>query len=141
MALSAWYPGHWHVLLLLLSAVWSRVRGRASALAIWMSNYLAGARDIPVVCMRFFSGYGEMRRPEAFVLGFLFWIAQACVLAAPWAVLKPKPNAGAARYALCATVATVLVTYRHSASSAGYRRHTSPARCILAGRPPAWYSP
>nr|WP_269503945.1 conjugal transfer protein TraB [Burkholderia sp. IMCC1007] len=75
-----------------------------------MGYYLAGARDIPVVSMRFFSGYGELTRPEGLVLGFLFWIAQACVLATPWAVLKPGPNAGAARYALCAAVATVLVT-------------------------------
>ncbi|TGN95658.1 conjugal transfer protein TraB [Burkholderia sp. USMB20] len=110
VALSAWYPGHWQVLLLLLPAVWSRARGRASALAIWMGYYLAGARDIPLVCMRFFSGYGELTRAEALMLGFLFWIAQACVLATPWAVLKPEPNAGAARYALCAAVATVLVT-------------------------------
>lgn len=110
VALSAWYPGHWQVLLLLLPAIWSRVRKRTSALAIWMGYYLAGARDIPVVSMRFFSGYGELTRPEGLMLGFLFWIAQACVLATPWAVLKPGPNAGAARYALCAAVATVLVT-------------------------------
>ncbi|MBO7752776.1 conjugal transfer protein TraB [Burkholderia pseudomallei] len=110
VALSTWYPGHWQALLLLLPAIWSRVRERTSALAIWMGYYLAGARDIPVVSMRFFSGYGELTRPEGLVLGFLFWIAQACVLATPWAVLKPEPNAGAARYALCAAVATVLVT-------------------------------
>ena len=110
VALSAWYPGHWRVLLLLLPAIWSRARGRASALAIWMGYYLAGARDIPLVCMRFFSDYGDLRRPEAFMLGLLFWIAQACVLATPWAVLKLESNASAARYALCAAIATVLVT-------------------------------
>lgn len=98
------------MLLLILPAVWSRVRGRIPALAIWMGYYLAGARDIPVVSMRFFSGYGELTRPEAFVLGLLFWVTQACVLATPWVVLKPEPNAGAARYALCAAVAAVLVT-------------------------------
>ncbi|APA89005.1 conjugal transfer protein TraB [Paraburkholderia sprentiae WSM5005] len=110
VALATWYPGHWQVLLLLLPAVWSRVRGRTSALAIWIGYYLAGARDIPVVSMRFFSGYGDLTRPEALMLGFSFWIAQACVLATPWAVLKPGANASAARRALCAAVATVLVT-------------------------------
>ncbi|MEC5406566.1 conjugal transfer protein TraB [Paraburkholderia sp. MPAMCS5] len=75
-----------------------------------MSYYLVGARDIPLVCMRFFSGYGELSRPEAFMLGLLFWSAQACVLATPWALLKPQSNASAARYALCAASATVLVT-------------------------------
>ncbi|WP_343671336.1 conjugal transfer protein TraB [Paraburkholderia heleia] len=110
VALAAWYPGHWQVVLLLLPVVWSRVRGRIAALAIWVGYYLAGARDIPVVSMRFFSGYGDLTRPEGLVLGVLFWIAQACVLATPWALLKPGPNACAARYAICAAVATVLVT-------------------------------
>ncbi|MGF6875793.1 apolipoprotein N-acyltransferase [Paraburkholderia sp. MM5477-R1] len=110
VALSTWYPGQWQVLLLLLPAIWSRVPGRTSAIAIWIGYYLAGARDIPVVSMRFFSGYGDLTRPEALMLGFSFWIAQACVLATPWAVLKPESDASAARHALCAAVATVLVT-------------------------------
>ncbi|WP_413188690.1 conjugal transfer protein TraB [Paraburkholderia sacchari] len=110
LALSAWYPGHQQILLLLLPAVWSRARGRASALALWMGYYLAGGRDIPLVCMRFFSGYGELTRYEAFTLGLLFWSAQACVLATPWALLKPQSNASAASYAFCAASATVLVT-------------------------------
>ncbi|MEX3690374.1 conjugal transfer protein TraB [Paraburkholderia sp. BR14263] len=98
------------MLLLLLPAVWSRVRGRTSAFAVWIGYYLAGARDIPVVSMRFFSGYRELARPEALALGVAFWIAQACVLATPWAMLKPESNASAARHALCAAVATMLVT-------------------------------
>lgn len=110
VALAAWYPGHWQVLLLLLPAVWSRVRGRTSAFAIWIGYYLAGARDIPVVGMRFFSGYGELTRPEALMLGVAFWIAQACVLATPWAVLKPETNASAARHSGCAAIATMLAT-------------------------------
>ncbi|MEX3671654.1 conjugal transfer protein TraB [Paraburkholderia phenoliruptrix] len=110
VALAAWYPGQWQVLLLLLPAVWSRVRGRTSAFAIWIGYYLAGARDIPVVCMRFFSGYRELTQPEALVLGVAFWIAQACVLATPWALLKPDSDSSATRHALCATIATVLVT-------------------------------
>ncbi|PMS32663.1 apolipoprotein N-acyltransferase [Trinickia symbiotica] len=109
-ALAAWYPGHWQALLLLLPAAWSRMRGRAAAFAVWMGYYLAGARDIPAVSMRFFSGYGELTRPEALVLGVALWIAQACVLATPWAMLKPKSNASAARHALCAAIATMLVT-------------------------------
>nr|WP_258187838.1 conjugal transfer protein TraB [Trinickia symbiotica] len=110
MALAAWYPGHWQVLLLLLPAVWSRVRGRASAFAIWIGYYLAGARDIPLVTMRFFSGYGELTRPEGLALGVAFWIGQACVLATPWALLKPDSDSSATRHALCAAVATMLVT-------------------------------
>ncbi|MEM5435910.1 conjugal transfer protein TraB [Paraburkholderia diazotrophica] len=110
VALATWYPGHWQILLLLLPAVWSRVRGHTSAFAIWVGYYLAGARDIPVVCMRFFSGHGELTRPEALALGIAFWIAQACVLATPWAILKPESNSSAARHAMCATIATVLVT-------------------------------
>lgn len=110
VALTTWYPGHWHMLLLLLPAVWSRVRGHTSAFAIWIGYYLAGARDIPVVCMRFFADYGELTRPEALMLGIAFWIAQACVLATPWAILKPASNASASHHALCAVVATTLAT-------------------------------
>ncbi|AFT90319.1 carbon-nitrogen hydrolase family protein [Paraburkholderia phenoliruptrix] len=110
IALATWYPGNWPMLLLLLPAVWSGVRGRTSAFAIWIGYYLAGARDIPVVSMRFFSGYEELTRPEALALGVAFWIAQACVLATPWALLKPDSDSSATRHALCATIATVLVT-------------------------------
>lgn len=110
VALAAWYPGHWQVFLLLLPAAWSRVRGRSAAFAIWVGYYLTGARDIPVVSMRFFSGYGEVMRPEALLLGFALWIAQAFVLAAPWALLKPEANATAIHHASRAAVATVLVT-------------------------------
>jgi hypothetical protein len=60
--------------------------------------------------MRFFSGFGELTRYEAFMLGLLFWSAQACVLATPWAVLKPEPSGTAARHAFCAAIATALVT-------------------------------
>ena len=133
VALSAWYPGHWLALLLLLPAVWSRVRRRTSALAIWMGYYLAGARDIPVVCMRFFSGFGVLTRPEAFMLGLLFWIAQACLLSAPWAVLKPAPNAGAARHALGAVLATALVTV----PPLGIIGWLSPA-CVASALFPCW---
>ncbi|PQV44126.1 apolipoprotein N-acyltransferase [Paraburkholderia sp. BL21I4N1] len=110
VALAAWYPGHWQALLLLQPAGWSRVRGRATAFALWAGYYLAGARDIPLVSMRFFSGYGEFTKPEALLLGVTFWIGQALLLSTPWALLKPAAHASAASHAARAVIATLFVT-------------------------------
>ncbi len=89
VALLAWYPGHYIVALLALPAIWSRVRGRPAGFMIWASYYLTGARDIPVVCERFFAGYHELTPSAGLTLGLGFWLLQAIVLALPWTILKP----------------------------------------------------
>ncbi len=58
---------------------------------MWAGYYLVAARDIPVVCARFFSVHGELAATPALLVGVTLLIAQACVLAMPWIVLKPTP--------------------------------------------------
>lgn len=110
VALLAWYPGNWRVALLALPAASSALRNRTATLALWSSYYLTGARDIPVVCARFFSGYGELDTHTAFVLGILFWFSQAILLAFLWVLLKPGTTAPAVSHAWCAALVTLLVT-------------------------------
>jgi hypothetical protein len=78
------------MVLILLPAIWSATRSRWSALSLWTGYYLTGARDIPLVCERFFAGYGELSAGTALALGVVFWLGQALVLAAPWALLTPR---------------------------------------------------
>ncbi|CAJ0806879.1 conjugal transfer protein TraB [Ralstonia thomasii] len=91
IAFAAWYPGNWLIVLLALPVLWAASAGRVAAGAMWAGYYLVAARDIPVVCARFFSVHGELAATPALLVGVAFWIAQACVLAMPWMVLKPAP--------------------------------------------------
>lgn len=90
IALIAWFPGHWLIALLALPAIWAFAKGRGSATAVWIGYYLAGARDIPIACERFFAGHGELPPAVAFGLGVILWLSQAIVLAAPWGLAKPN---------------------------------------------------
>ncbi|TAM48971.1 MAG: conjugal transfer protein TraB [Paraburkholderia sp.] len=90
IALIAWFPGHWLIALLALPAIWALAKGRGSATAVWIGYYLAGARDIPIACERFFAGHGELSQAAALELGILLWFLQAIALAAPWALAKPN---------------------------------------------------
>jgi len=110
VAVLAWYPGNDAITLLVLPAAWSRLRGRAVAFVLWVTYYLAGARDIPIVCQRFFAGYHELARPMALGFGLAFWLLQAIVLAMPWAVLKPGPAASGSSHVWRAMLATMLAT-------------------------------
>ncbi|SMG61012.1 Apolipoprotein N-acyltransferase [Paraburkholderia susongensis] len=110
VAVLAWYPGHHALMLLALPAAWSRLRGRLAAFTIWASYYLTGARDIPVVCERFFAGYHELTRPIALTLGIALWLLQAIVLALPWTILKPDPAASAMSHAWRTALAALVVT-------------------------------
>jgi apolipoprotein N-acyltransferase len=93
VALLAWYPGHLLIALVVLPFIWSATCNRWSALSLWGGYYLAGARDLPRVCERFFSGYGELSVSAALALGVAFWLGQALLLAAPWALLTPRDRA------------------------------------------------
>ncbi|WP_233852920.1 conjugal transfer protein TraB [Paraburkholderia sp. HD33-4] len=108
VALLAWYPGRWLAVLILLPAIWSTTCRRWSALSLWAGYYLTGARDIPVVCERFFAGYGDLSASTAFALGVVFWLGQALALAAPWAFLTPR--AAEAPRAARALLAIMLVS-------------------------------
>ncbi|NIF78089.1 conjugal transfer protein TraB [Paraburkholderia sp. Cy-641] len=110
VAVLVWYPGHHALILLVLPAAWSRLRGRVTGFAIWASYYLMGARDIPIVCERFFADYQELTRLTALALGVVFWLLQAIVLALPWMILKPGPAASAWSHAWRTALATVIVT-------------------------------
>ncbi|WP_429354924.1 conjugal transfer protein TraB [Paraburkholderia sp. 32] len=108
VALLVWYPGHWLIALLVLPIIWSSTCSRWSALSLWAGYYLTGARDIPLVCQRFFVGYGELPAHAALALGVAFWLAQALLLSAPWVTLTPTTDA--ARRAWRAVLATLLVS-------------------------------
>ncbi|RQU97831.1 conjugal transfer protein TraB [Burkholderia cenocepacia] len=82
----AWYPGHFLLAIGALPLLWGATRSRAEAGALWLGYYLAGARDIPVMCARFFSGYGEFDASIAYALGAGLWLVQALLLASPWAI-------------------------------------------------------
>lgn len=110
VALLAWYPGHYTVALLALTAIWSRVRGRPAGFMIWASYYLAGARDLPIVCERFFAGYHELTPSAGLTLGLGFWLLQAIVLALPWTILKPGPGISATSRAWRTALAALVVT-------------------------------
>ncbi len=109
VALLAWYPGHWLVALLILPWLWARAPSRWLAAALWSGYYLAAARDIPLMCERFFTGYGELSITAAWGLGVAFWLAQAALLAAPWVVLRTS-STSAGSLAWRAVLATALVT-------------------------------
>ncbi|MFP3554129.1 conjugal transfer protein TraB [Paraburkholderia sp. SIMBA_049] len=108
IALLAWYPGRWLSVLILLPLIWSTTSSRWSALSLWAAYYLTGARDIPLVCERFFVGHGELSANAAIVSGVAFWLAQGILLSAPWALLTPRTDA--ARRAWRVAAATVLVS-------------------------------
>ncbi|MFP3562944.1 conjugal transfer protein TraB [Paraburkholderia sp. SIMBA_030] len=110
VAVLAWYPGNDAITLLALPAAWSRLRGRTAAFVLWVTYYLAGARDIPIVCERFFTGYHELARPMALVFGLAFWLLQAIGLAMPWAVLKPGSAASGSSHLWRAMLATLIAT-------------------------------
>ena len=82
----AWYPGHFLLAIGALPLLWGATRSRAQAAALWLGYYLVGARDIPVMCARFFSGYGEFDASVAYALGAGLWLGQALLLASPWAI-------------------------------------------------------
>ncbi|MFP4893971.1 conjugal transfer protein TraB [Paraburkholderia sp. EG304] len=109
-ALLAWYPGHDALVLLALPAAWSKSRGRLACFTLWAAYYLTGARDIPVVCERFFAGYHDLTAPVAFTLGIACWLLQALVLALPWTILKPGPAASAMNHAWRVALAALVVT-------------------------------
>ncbi|MBU9363486.1 conjugal transfer protein TraB [Burkholderia multivorans] len=106
----AWYPGHDALMLIALPAAWSRLRGRLPGFAMWVGYYLTGARDIPVVCERFFAGYNEFTPRVGFTLGIAFWLLQAFALALPWALLKPGRVASAMSRAWRTALAALVVT-------------------------------
>lgn len=110
VAMLSWYPGHCALMLIALPAAWSRLRGRMAGFAVWASYYLTGARDIPVVCERFFAGYNELAPPVGLSLGIAFWLLQAIVLALPWTLLKPGPAASAMSCAWRTALAALVVT-------------------------------
>lgn len=110
VAMLAWYPGHCAFMLLALPAAWSRLRGRLAGFAMWAGYYLTGARDIPLVCERFFAGYRELTPPAGLTLGIAFWLLQAIVLALPWTLLKPSPVASAISRAWRTALAALVVT-------------------------------
>ncbi|SFT84371.1 hypothetical protein SAMN05192563_1004329 [Paraburkholderia aspalathi] len=110
VALTAWYPGHYAIALLALPAAWSRLRSQLAAFMLWASYYLAGARDIPMVCARFFGGYDELTRPTALALGVVLWVLQAIVLASPWVLLKPGRSLYDRSPVWRVVVATLVVT-------------------------------
>lgn len=109
VALLAWYPGHWLAVLLVLPWLWARAPTRWQAGALWAGYYLMAARDIPLMCERFFTGYGELSRVAAWGLGVALWLAQAVVLAAPWGGLHAS-SASTRSLAWRAVLATLLVT-------------------------------
>ncbi|WP_233849428.1 conjugal transfer protein TraB [Paraburkholderia sp. HD33-4] len=108
IALVAWYPGHWLIVLIVLPAVWSTAASRCCSLSLWGGYYLTGARDIPLVCERFFVGHGELFANAAIASGVAFWLGQAILLSAPWALLTPRTNAGRRTWRV--VVATLLVS-------------------------------
>ncbi|CAM2175361.1 conjugal transfer protein TraB [Burkholderia orbicola] len=110
VALLTWYPGHDALVLLALPAAWSKSRGRLACFTLWAAYYLTGARDIPVVCERFFAGYHDLTAPVAFALGIACWLLQALVLALPWTILKPGPAASAMNHAWRVALAALAVT-------------------------------
>src|ERR1700756_464259 len=69
---------------------------------------MTGARDIPLVCGRFFAGYGELSTSAALALGIVFWLGQAVMLAASWALLTPRD--GGARRGGRAVLAIIFVS-------------------------------
>jgi len=108
IALLAWYPGRWLMILILLPLIWSVTCSRWSAFSLWAAYYLTGARDIPLACGRFFTGYGELSARAALSFGVVFWLGQAVALAAPWVLLTPR--AGEAPRAVRAALATFFVS-------------------------------
>ncbi|MGF6976142.1 apolipoprotein N-acyltransferase [Paraburkholderia sp. JPY465] len=110
VAFLAWYPGHDALVLLALPAAWSKSRGRLACFTLWAAYYLTGARDIPVVCERFFAGYHDLKAPVAFALGIACWLLQALVLALPWTILKRGPTASAVNHAWRVALAALAVT-------------------------------
>ncbi|MDR5804912.1 conjugal transfer protein TraB [Caballeronia sp. LZ001] len=110
VACIAWYPGNHLIGLLALPAAWAISGSRQDALALFAFYYLAGARDIPVVTQRFFTGYGELGHDVALALGVGFWLLQAFALALPWVILKPPLRATAYDRACRSILATLLVS-------------------------------
>ncbi|MBU9477989.1 conjugal transfer protein TraB [Burkholderia multivorans] len=110
VSMMAWYPGNNPIALLALPAAWSRLRSRTAAFVLWAAYYLSGARDIPIVCERFFAGYHELDPPAAVALGMIVWLLQAVVLALPWTLLKPALTASPRAHAWRAMLAALVVT-------------------------------
>src|SRR5260370_6705474 len=110
IALVAWYPGHWLIVLLALPLLWGRAPERWSAGALWVGYYLTGARDIPQMCACFFAGHGELPSSAALAMGAAFWLAQAALLTAPWVLLKPKADAPAHSILWRAAIALLAVS-------------------------------
>ncbi|WP_051090040.1 carbon-nitrogen hydrolase family protein [Trinickia symbiotica] len=109
IALLAWYPGHWLLVLLVLPLAWAILPRRACAFALWAGYYMTAARDIPIACERFFSGHHELSNTVALAVGVAFWLAQAALLALPWTILKPDRTAsGHAWRAAAATIVTAV---------------------------------
>jgi hypothetical protein len=104
----AWYPGHWLIILILLPLMWSTATIRCCSLSLWGGYYLTGTRDIPLVCERFFVGHGELSANAAIASGVAFWLGQAILLSAPWALLTPRANAARRTWRVAA--ATLLVS-------------------------------
>ncbi|WP_258187828.1 conjugal transfer protein TraB [Trinickia symbiotica] len=109
IALLAWYPGHWLLVLLVLPLAWAVQPCRARAFALWAGYYLTAARDIPIACERFFSAHHELSNTAALAVGMAFWLAQAALLALPWTILKADRTASARAWrAAAATIVSAV---------------------------------
>ncbi len=97
IALIAWFPGHWLVSLALLPWLWRKAHTHWQVTALWLGYYLTGARDIPLICARFFSGHEELSASLGYMLGIGFWLAQAVLLALPWSLFHPASKTSVAK--------------------------------------------
>lgn len=110
IALVSWSPGQWLVALLALPYLWARASCRRDAWALWFGYYACGARDIPLMTLRFFTGYHELSPAAALFAGVLLWILSGALLALPWAALRPRRHTSVLSVALRTFAALALVT-------------------------------
>ncbi|BBE09523.1 Putative conjugal transfer protein TraB [Mycoavidus cysteinexigens] len=97
IALLAWFPGHWLASLALLPSLWRKAQTHWQAAALWIGYYLTGARDIPIMCARFFSGHNELSASLGYLLGVIFWLTQATLLSIPWILFYPTAQTSASK--------------------------------------------
>ncbi|WP_185181338.1 conjugal transfer protein TraB [Mycoavidus sp. B2-EB] len=109
IALLAWFPGHWLASLALLPWLWRKTQTPQQAAALWISYYLTGARDIPCMCARFFSGHNELPANLGYLLGGGFWLTQAALLSIPWMLFHPASHTSASK-TLILTFSALLFT-------------------------------
>lgn len=110
VALLAWYPGHWLAVLFVLPWLWIRANSRMSAGFLWFAYYATGARDLPLITVRFFTTYGELPVAYAWMTGVACWLLASVLLTLPWALLAPRRRLGMSRTTLHLFAALVAVT-------------------------------